>query len=98
MMKQTVTLLGAKRSKGTLDNGQSYDSTKIYTQTAMQASSDTAGYAASEYNWGDSTNFNKISGLHFPVQADLVLELVTNGKTTKMVVIDVQPILQKDKA
>lgn len=91
MMTQTLTLLGAKRSKGQLDNGLVYDSTKIYVQTKMNESKDTAGFAVSEYSWGDSTNFDSLKSLTYPCQVDVVFEIATNGKTTKLVVSDVKP-------
>lgn len=90
-MKQTVTLLGAKRSQGKLDDGSAYDSTKVYVLTRMNNSVDTAGFAMTEYNWGDSNNFYKIRDLNYPCQAEITVEMETNGKTTKLVVIDVQP-------
>jgi hypothetical protein len=97
-MKQTLTLLGAKRSKGTLDNGRAYDSTKLYVQTAMKPdNADQVGFAVSEYTWGDSSNFEKLQGLQFPCQADFGFEIVTNGKTSQIVVVDVQPLTKPNK-
>lgn len=87
-----VTLLGAKRSKGVLDDGTSYDSTKLYLQMPMQKSDDTVGFAGVELNWGDSDNFPIIKNLSFPCEVDVTIELVTNGKTSKSVVTDLQPI------
>lgn len=92
-MKQIVTLLGSKRSQGKLDNGNTYDSTKIYVQTRMVDNADSAGFAVTEYNWGDSNNFYKIRDLPYPLQAEITLDMVTNGKTTKLVVTDVQTII-----
>lgn len=97
-MKQTVTLFGAKRSKGTMQDGKPYDSTKIYVQTAMNDSVDTVGFAVTEYNWGDSNNFYKIRDLTYPFQADITIDLVTNGKSSKLVVLDVEPITKPTKA
>lgn len=94
-MKQTITLLGAKRSVGKLDNGSAYDSTKLYAQVPMNTSADTVGFAIAEYNWGDSTNFAKIQNLTFPLQAELDFELVTNGKNSKLIVVDVKPLDKK---
>lgn len=92
MMTQNAILLGAKRSQGVMDNGNAYDSTKIYVQMPMKSGADTAGFSASEFNWGDSTNFAKVKDLKFPCQIDLTLEPQTNGKTVSLVVIDVKPI------
>lgn len=92
-MKQTVILLGAKRSQGRLDNGTSYDSTKIYCQVRMNPNNvDMAGYSAIEYNWGNSDNFYKIRDLKFPCNVEIELETVTNGKTSSQIVLDVNPL------
>lgn len=91
-MNQTAILLGAKLSKGVLENGTAYDSTKIYVQTQMQQTPDAVGFAVSEFNWGTSDNFAKIKDLSFPVEVSLSIDFVTNGKTSKMIVTDVQPI------
>lgn len=97
-MKQTLTLLGAKRSKGTLDNGRAYDSTKLYVQTAMKSdNADQIGFAVVEYAWGDSSNFDKLNGLQFPCQADFSFDIVTNGKTSQTIVVDVQPLTKPNK-
>lgn len=90
-MNQTAILLGAKRSKGVLDNGMAYDSTKIYVQTQMQQTPDSVGFAVSEFNWGTSDNFAKIKDLSFPIEVSLSIDFATNGKTSKMIVTDVQP-------
>lgn len=89
---QQVTILGVKRSQGTLDNGKAYNSTKIYVQTKMKQTIDQAGFGLAEYPWGDSSNFDKIAKLPFPIQANIDLETVTNGKTVQLVVNDVVPI------
>lgn len=96
-MKQNVILLGAKRSKGTMD-GKPYDSTKIYVQTPMNDSVDTVGFSVTEYNWGDSNNFYKIRDLTYPLQADITIDLVTNGKNSKLVVLDVEPAKTSNNA
>lgn len=92
-MQQIVTLLGAKRSQGRLDNGTSYDSTKIYCQVRMNPNNpDMAGYSSIEYNWGNSDNFYKLRDLKFPCSAEITLEMVSNGKTSVQIVTDVNPL------
>lgn len=90
-MQQSI-ILGVKRSKGTLDNGRSYDSTKLYVQTPMKESDDQMGYSVSELTWGDSTNFDKFKDCKFPLQAGINYELVTNGKTNgnDLIITDVK--------
>lgn len=97
-MQQSI-ILGVKRSKGTLDNGRAYDSTKLYVQTPMKESADQMGYSASELTWGDSTNFDKFKGIQFPTPAQITYELVTNGKTNgnDLVITDVKIPTQQPK-
>lgn len=92
-MLQEMIITGAKSSSGEYE-GRSYDSTKIYVQTKMNdQSGEMVGFATSEYNWGASSNFNKLRDLDFPLKAKVEMEIVTSGKNSKMVVVDVQPIL-----
>ncbi len=94
-MLQEMIITGAKSSKGEYE-GRSYDSTKIYVQTKMNSEGgEMVGFATSEYNWGASTNFNKLKDLDFPLKAKVDIEIVTGGKGSKMVVVDVQPIVTK---
>lgn len=85
-----MTILGAKRSKGVLDNGTVYDSTKLYVQTAMKESPDQVGFATAEYAWGTSDNFKQLENQKFPLQADIELDVVTNGKSTQLIVAHVE--------
>ena len=85
-----MIILGVKRSVGTLDNGRAYNSTKIYVQLPMKESPDQLGFASGEYNWGDAINFDKFIGVKFPIKADVDLDVVTNGKSSQVVVSDVK--------
>ncbi|MGB2784562.1 hypothetical protein [Psychrobacter sp.] len=92
-MLQEMIITGAKSSSGEYE-GRSYDSTKIYVQTKMNdQSGEMVGFATSEYNWGDSSNFNKLKDLEFPIKAKVEMDIVTSGKNSKMVVTDVQPVV-----
>lgn len=94
-MEQELIITGAKLSQGEYE-GRAYDNTKIYVQTRMNPDSgEMVGYATSEYNWGTSSNFSKIRDLTYPFKAKVTMELVTSGKSSKMIVVDVQPIVQK---
>lgn len=89
-MFQKVTITGAKSSKGEME-GRPYDSTKIYVQVRMDPSKGTmVGSASEEYNWGLSDNFDKLKDLKFPVQAEVDFENVSNGKSSKIIVMDVK--------
>lgn len=95
-MNKMFLLMGAKRSKGVLEsNGMAYDSTKLYVQTPLENNGNAVGFGVAEYNWGSSENFSKIANLPFPCYVELTLDLVSNGKTTKMVVLDVTPVTDK---
>lgn len=88
-----VQVLGMKSSKGSMDNGQTYDSTKAYIVTPLDASKGTAkGMAAGEYNIGTSDEFAKYDKLPFPFTADAEMEIVSNGKTSKTIVHSLVPV------
>lgn len=88
-----VTITGMKASKGTLDDGQAYDSTKVYTLVDLDPSKgQMIGQAGAEYTFGKSDEFEKFKHLPFPFRAHVELEMQTNGKTTKTVVTGVRPL------
>ncbi len=88
-----VQVLGMKSSKGAMDNGQTYDSTKAYIVTPLDTSKGTAkGMAAGEYNIGTSEEFAKYDQLPFPFTADAEMEIVSNGKTSKTIVHKLVPV------
>lgn len=90
------TLTGAKRSKGVLDDGTPYDSTKVYVLVKMdEKNPDQAGFATSEFNWGTSDNYPLIKDLTYPVEAQVDFDFVTNGKTQKMVIKNIKPLTNK---
>ena len=83
---QTIQIVGMKASKGTLENGTGYDSTKVYALVDLDASKGTAkGMSSTEFNLGASVEFDKYKHLPFPFVAEVEMEIVTNGKTTKTV-------------
>lgn len=86
-------IIGMKASKGTLENGNTYDSTKVYALVDLDASKGTAkGAASAEYTLGTAAEFDKYKHLPFPIVADCDLEIVTNGKTQKTVMHEVRPV------
>lgn len=83
---QRIHVVGMKSSKGVLENGTGYDSTKVYALVDLDASKGTAkGMASSEFTLGTSEEFAKYKHLPFPFEADADMEIVTNGKTQKTV-------------
>lgn len=90
-----VTITGIKSSKGTLENGNAYDSTKVYVQTDLDDSKGTGkGSATVEYGWGTSDNYQTIKHLPFPIVADVEMEIVTNGRTQRTQLVSVKPVAQ----
>lgn len=85
-------ILGMKASKGTMDNGTAFDSTKVYVETRLDESKGTQkGFAVAEYNFGLSDEFDKFKHLPFPLMAEVEFEQITNGKTVKTVVSSLVP-------
>lgn len=92
-MQTQMTVVGMKSSKGTMDNGQSYDSTKVFCLTDLDSRKGNAkGQAVAEYNIGDSTEFDKFKHLTFPFTAAADVEVVVSGSTQKMVVTGLKPV------
>lgn len=90
---QVIHVVGMKSSKGTLENGNGYDSTKVYALVDLDASKGTAkGMASSEFNLGTSEEFAKYKHLPFPFEAEAEMEIVTNGKLTKTVMHALKPV------
>jgi hypothetical protein len=86
-------ILGMKASKGTMDNGTAFDSTKIYVETRLDESKGTQkGFAVAEYNFGKSDEYDKFKHLPFPLMAEVEYEQITNGKTVKTVVSSLVPL------
>ncbi|WP_310674262.1 hypothetical protein [Burkholderia multivorans] len=81
-----------KASKGSMENGQTFDSTKVYVETPLDDSKGTAkGFATGEFAMGLSVEFDKYKHLPFPFEAEAELEIVSNGKTSKTVLHALKP-------
>jgi len=94
-----VTVTGMKASKGTLENGQAYDSTKVFVQTRLDDSKGNAkGFAIAEYNFGDAATFDKYKHLPFPFLAEMETEAITSGRVMKTIVVALNPIKPEPKA
>lgn len=88
-----VTVLGMKASKGTLDDGATYDSTKVYLLTDMDTSKGMAkGKSAAEYKLGTSVEFERFKALNFPFEATADMEIVSSGTRTQTVVHGLRPL------
>lgn len=96
--QQRVTVTGVKKSKGVLDNGQSYDSTKAFVVLPMDGSKgDAVGSSAEPFNIGTSEVFDAWSRQTFPVEADATMEIVTSGTTTRVQIRSIVPVALKSK-
>lgn len=88
-------ITGMKASKGNLEDGTAYDSTKVYSLNELDSSKGNAkGMASAEYGFGKSDQFEQFKHLPFPFVADCELELVTNGRTQKTVLHSIKPVQQ----
>jgi hypothetical protein len=86
-------VLGMKSSKGTMENGQSYDSTKVYIETRLDESKgNMKGFGVAEYGLGNAAEFDKYKHLPFPFMAEVEYDQVTNGKAQKTIVVALTPI------
>ena len=97
--QSNVKVLGMKASKGQLENGNKYDSTKVYVETPLDETKGTAkGFASAEYNMGDSSEFEKFKHLPFPLECVATLELVTTGKVQSTRLVSIKPISMANQA
>jgi len=95
-MQMRVSVIGMKRSKGVLENGNAYDSTKFYVLTKMDdRKGDAKGQAAVEYAYGDSKEYEKFQHLPFPFQADVDIEVVTTGTTVRQAMTSCIPVVDQ---
>lgn len=91
----TIKVTGMKFSKGQMDNGQAFDSTKVFVETDLDSSKGTAmGTATAEYTLGKAEEYQKYAHLSdaLPFMAAADMEIVTNGKTQKTVIHSLKPI------
>lgn len=90
LFKTSMTVLGAKSSKGSFE-GKAYDSTTVFYQADLQDGENFAGQLGVSIKWGTSVNFEKIKNLSYPFNAEATLEQVSNGSTTTLIVKDLVP-------
>lgn len=90
---QRVRVSGAIRKDWTNEQGQRFQSTRIFISTSLDTSKgDQFGQAAAEYVWGDAANFDKLPKVKEGFDADVTFENVFNGKIQKMIIVDVKPV------
>lgn len=93
-MQVEISVIGMKANKGQLENGQKYDSTKVYALTDLDSRGDkkAKGQAVAEYPFGLSDEFDKFEHLPFPFKALAVMEVVTSGKMQQVVITELKPV------
>ncbi len=97
--ESTVRVCGMKQSKGEMDNGQKYDSTKVYVEIGLDESKGTArGSASVEYSLGTSEEYLKFSNIPIPFTGLAQFEIVTSGKVQKTQMIGLVPVQDKKAA
>lgn len=88
---QEIEVTGLKRFKGNVE-GVEYDSTKFYIKTDLDDSKGNAkGACTMEYTMGKSDEYDKYSHLTLPFVAVADMELVTNGKVSKLTLVSLKP-------
>lgn len=93
---QRTTIIGVKKFKGSIDGGAPLDFTKIITLAPMdETTGNNLGMTTAEYRFGSSANFALIASTGVPIEADLQMEITSNGRTQKINVINVVPIKAK---
>lgn len=90
LLNSDVVVTGSKASKGDF-NGKPFDSTKVYVQTDMQAGERSSGTVSAEYTWGTSANYDRIEKLSYPFKAKAVMQIVSNGRESKTILVDLIP-------
>lgn len=87
-----ILVIGAKASKGEME-GTPYDHTTIFTTTQLDSKNDDAfGSAGDSYRFGKSENFQKLKGIPVPFNAEGQFEIVTTGKTSRTILLDLKPL------
>jgi hypothetical protein len=98
-MQVTITVVGMKASKGSMDNGQAYDSTKAYCLVDLDARKGNAkGQAVAEYNIGLSDEYRKYEHLAFPFKATADMEIISSGNQTRVAVGNIVPVVSPAKS
>ena len=97
LLKSNVIVRGARPTKGDY-NGRPYDNTKVYIETEIKAGERASGSVTSEYGWGSSDNYDRIEKLEYPFKAEAVMQIVSNGKDTRTILIDLIPEKTAPKA
>lgn len=93
-MKMFAKVQGLKRSKGIMkDTGKPYDSTTVYVEFPFARDSpDMRGSATEPLKFGTSENFEKFNDIPIPFDAEIDIEVQTNGNRVQNVIVHMQPV------
>ena len=84
-------IMGVKRFSVQIE-GKNFDYCRVIVATPLDSTQGNAlGSATTEYDFGASTNFEQFKAHQFPIDANLSVEVVTNGKTQKLKITAFQP-------
>ena len=85
-----ITLVGAKATDWKAEDGRHYDYVNLFGIIPMDTSQGNAvGQGVAEFKWQDSRNLVQLQGRKFPFEATLELDMVSTGRTTKQVLVNV---------
>lgn len=96
--QSNIQVVGMKRSKGDY-NGQPYDSTTVYILVDLDATKGNAkGKQTESYKMSLSDNYSRFENETFPFEATGTFMVVSNGKSTKTELINLEPVKSKSTA
>lgn len=89
---EKVKVTGVKFFKGDID-GKGIDSGKVFIEEPLDFTTGRAkGFASQEYSVGKAEVAQAIMHNEFPLVAEVEFMRVTNGDTTKNIVVGIKPV------
>lgn len=96
--KSNVLIRGLRKTKCEIE-GKSYDNTKVFIEMDLDDSAGMArGVATQPFEFGLSTEYDKLSAMVLPCQAEVTFEFVTSGKEKKQRITSISPARQANAA
>lgn len=92
--KTELLVMGAKRAQGEYQ-GRTYDYTEIFHHVDLQDGENFVGQIGQNTRFGSSANFEKLKSWSYPLLCEAELEIVSNGRTTSTIILDLKPKLNK---
>lgn len=91
-VKAQATVRGAKKFKGSMDDGKNIDSGKLFVEVILKASDNAFGMCTEPMKCTDSSVVDSIKDLTFPFIAELDIDMVSGSKGMEQVVVAVRPV------